>query len=78
MVQLSVLALSNNAGLIIAWPLADKYAVNLAFGLATGKIGSNTTAVAVAEPTFPLASVAYNVIVFNPTSEHDTVLGEVE
>ena len=24
MVQLSVLALSNNAGLIIAWPLADK------------------------------------------------------
>ena len=52
--------------------------MNLAFGLATGKIGSNTTAVAVAEPTFPLASVAYNVIVFNPTSEHDTVLGEVE
>ena len=75
--QLSELALSNIPPFIKAWPLADKYTVNLALGRATGAIGSNTTAVVDADLEFPLTSVAVTVIVFIPISEQEIVVGEM-
>ena len=48
----------------------------LAFGLATGATGSNTTAVVVVDLEFPLASVAVTVIVLIPISEQVIVLGD--
>ena len=66
MLQLSVLALSAAAAVILAVPLVFRYAVKLALGRIIGLTESITVTTTVAVAILPIASVAVKVKLFKP------------